>query len=694
MMASQSPQTARLTGKGCFVADAPLRDPLHVTFLRSPVAAGRIAILDGAEAMVLPDVHAVHTGDDVAHLGALSVNDVIPQETPLPFPILAQDTVKAVGQPIAAVLARSDAAGLDAVETMLLDIEETDLPDPQTIATQHWQTGDCAAAFARADTIVEATISHSRLAPSPMEPRGIAVAYDPARDRLTIWHATQTPHRTRSELARILAIDPARIRVIARDVGGAFGMKASLYPEEVFAVWAALHHRADVRWIATRGEDFLSATQGRGLHTQGALALDSAGRFLALRATVTAPVGHWLPNSALIPAWNGARILPSGYAIDTVDITTRAQSTPFAPVGIYRGAGRPEANALMERLVDKAARALGRDPLEIRRQNLIPSAQLPYVTATRNTLDSGDYAAALDLLQSQSDLAALRAEQTRRRAAGEVVGIGLAFYLEPSGSGWESARVVLHPDGRAEIASGSSSQGQSRRDSYRTIAAKTLDIDPEHITVTLGDTGTCPAGIGALASRATAIGGSAVAEACRKARTQRDAGETGMITVDEVYENRGQAWGHGACLVSLSIDPETGKPTLEKVICVDDAGTIINHDAAMGQITGGFAQGLGEALMEAVHYDEEGQLLTGSFMDYALPRAADMPAVDIHALCSPSPMNVLGAKGLGEAGTISAPIAILNAVLDALAPLGIEDLDMPLTPSMLWHAMTTAQQRT
>lgn len=683
-------QTARLTGRGCYAADAPLDNPLHLAFLRSPVAAGAIETLECADALDVDGVVAVHIGGDVAHLGVLSVNAVIPVSTPLPYPILAQTRVDAVGQPVVAILAETPMAAADGAEAIWLDIAEAALPQPRTIAQQHWQSGDCDAAFAKAAHVVSASIAHPRLAPSPMEPRGIAVRFDAATQSATIWHATQTPHRTRSELARILSIDPSRLRVIARDVGGAFGMKASLYPEEVLAVWAAFHHQRSVRWIATRSDEFLSATQGRGVQSSGALALDKDGRFLALRAQTTAPLGHWLPNSGLIPAWNSARILPSGYSVGALDIRTEAQTVPLGPTGIYRGAGRPEANALMERLVDKAARVLEADPLDLRRQNLLPADALPHKTATGNTLDSGDYGAAIDLLARESAYAALRAERDKRRAEGALVGIGTAFYLEPSGSGWESARVTLHPDGHADIASGSSSQGQARQQSYTRIAADALGLPPEQITVQLADTATCPEGVGALASRATAIGGSAVHVACTRARARREAGETGVIAVEEHYENTGQAWGHGACLVMVCIDTETGTPTLERAFCVDDAGIVINADAVLGQIIGGFAQGLGEALMEAVRYDEDGQLLTGSFMDYAMPRAADIPPIHVAKLCSPSPTNALGVKGVGEAGTISAPIAILNGMLDALAPLGITDLDMPLTSCSLWHAIAQA----
>jgi carbon-monoxide dehydrogenase large subunit len=679
-----------LRGEGCFVADVELTAPLHLAFLRSPVAFARIVSLDIGDAL-LPGVHAIHGGADMAGLGKLSVNAMIPMTGESAYPILAHGTVQAVGQPVAAVLAESPAAALDGCEAIGLELEEETAADAAAIAEQSWQAGDAGTAFAGAAHVVRAEIRHPRLAPNPMEPRGIAVAWSDGG--VTVWHSTQTPHRTRSELARILGVNAALIRVIAPDVGGAFGMKASLYPEEVCAVWAAFHHQRDVRWIATRSEDFLAATHGRGLTSRGRLALDAEGRFLALEADVTAPVGAWLPTSALVPAWNGGRILPGGYDVSAVDIRTRACPEHRAAMGIYRGAGRPEANTLMERLVDAAARATGIDPIEIRRRNLLRADRLPHRTATGETLDSGDYPAALDLLEDAGAYGALRAEQVRRRRDGALVGLGTAFYLEPSGSGWESARVTWQNDGAVHVASGSSAQGQSREIAYARIAAEALGVAVAQVSVSYGDTARCPDGIGALASRSTAIGGSAVLAACQRLKARRAAGERGAITEELRYENDGQAWGYGAYLVMLSIDRDTGHITLERMICVDDTGRVISPAQVTGQIEGGAAQGIGEALMEQVLYDEDGQLLTGSLMDYALPRAVDIPGLRIAKMETPSPTNILGAKGVGEAGTIGAPVAILNAALDALEPLGVTELQMPLTACKVWQAIREAEDR-
>ena len=681
---------ALVSGRACFTDDVALDAPLYLAFLRSPVASARILSLDLEAAAASPGVHAVHRAADLGATSALSVNTVLPLERALPFPILARNTLDCIGQPVAAVLAESAAAAQDGVESIGLDIEGSPLPDPDRIAGRSWNRGDVERGFREARTVVEVEIRHPRLAPSPMEPRAIAIRYDRGTDAATIYQSTQTPHRSRSEFAKILQVDPDRLRVVAPAVGGAFGMKASVYPEEVFAVWAALHHRRDVKWTATRSEEFLSATHGRALTTRGRLALDADGSFTALAAQVVAPVGPWLPNSALVPALNAARILPSAYDIPNVALATEVRSHPLPPVGIYRGAGRPEANTLIERLVDKAAAVTGRDPLELRRQNMLPADALPHETLTGDVLDSGDYPGLLTAVAPHH--AMLRAERDALRGAGRIAGLGLAFCLEPSGAGWETARVTLREDGSALVASGSSSQGQGRKTAYTQIAADALGLAPERISVLAGDTGTCPEGIGALASRSTAIGGSAVLEACREAAARRDAGEALPITVDTRYENLGQAWGYGAYLALVEVDAETGAMTVLKAHATSDSGQIVNPTLVEGQLIGGFAQGLGEAVMERIVIDADGQLLTGSFMDYAMPRAADIPPLSLEKTTTPSPMNSLGAKGVGEAGTIGAPIAILNAAHDALRPLGVSDLQMPLTPARLWRAMQEARK--
>ncbi len=578
---------ALVTGQGCYVADVPLDNPLHVAFVRSPMPAGEILACDGADALAMAGVAGFACGEDVRHLGRLSVNPVLRIEGEVPFPVLARDHVEAVGQPVAAVFAETRAQAQDAADMVALDIGDPDglqARDGAVRIAGHWRSGDVETAMATAAHVVEATVEHPRLAPSPLEPRGIAVAFDSATDSVTVWYSTQTPHRARRELSRILGVEEARIAVVAPDVGGAFGMKASLYPEEVLTVWAAFRYRRDMRWISTRSEDLLSASHGRGAASRGRLAVDAEGRFLALSAEIDCPLGHWLPSSAAIPPWNAGRILPGGYALDVIDVRSRARLSNSAAVGIYRGAGRPEANCLMERLVDEAAAAAGIDPLEIRRRNLLPPEAFPHNAASGVTLDSGRYVALLDKLAADADYAGLRADVAARRAQGEVVGLGLGFYIEPCGTGWESARVTLYPDSRAEVAAGGSSQGHGRETAFAQIVADRLALPIERVAVRHGSTSECPTGIGALASRSTAIGGGALVAACEEVLAKLEAGEgaEAPVSAEVVYETDGEAWGYGAYLVLLSIDPDTGTPTVEYAHCVDDIGHGDQSDAGRG----------------------------------------------------------------------------------------------------------------
>ncbi len=695
----QSPQRREdeplLTGGGRFVADVALEAPLNICFVRSHHAEGVIVDCNAEDAAGVPGVVAVFTGKDVKHIGKLSVNPVLGAMSAQTYEILAHERASAVGQPIAAVVAESALAAQDAAELMQVDVCEPDTSvnvAAVPVFEKQWREGDAASVLRDADHLVELEIQHPRVAPSPLENRAIAVRFDTATDSVTVWLSSQTPHRARRELSEMLGVDMRRIHVIAPHVGGAFGLKASLYPEEVFTVWAAFRLRRSTRWIATRSEDLASATHGRGITMRGALGVSEDGTFLALTASVRAPVGHWLTSSAAVPAWNAGRILPGPYDIRSVEVRTVGVSTPTAPVGIYRGAGRPEAAMLMERLVDAAARRLGVDPLDLRLKNLLRPDQLPKARNSGAVLDSGDYPAALSKLADLAAYRQARADQQRRRDLGETVGLGVSFFIEPCGVGWESATVCLNPDGAIVVKTGGSSQGHGRETALAQIAADALGCDIDRIEVHHGDTQTCPEGIGALASRSTAIGGSAVVKAARQALARAG----GSLTPDRPIEARvnyhveGEAWGYGCYLAQVSIDTETGNVRVERLICLDDAGTIINPKMLDGQLMGGVVQGIGEALMEHLVYDESGQLLTGSLMDYALPRAADMPVIDLIHMETPSPMNLLGSKGVGEAGTIGTPAAIYNAVADALSPLGVTTMPMPMTSQSIWEAIVSA----
>lgn len=684
-----------LRGAGRYAADVQPRNVLHVVFARSTMPRCKVVECDVDGALEMDGVVAAFRGKDVSHLGSLSIAPLLELEGGCKFPILADDSAIAVGQPIAAIVATSVNHGLDAIDALYADLED-DENTHETVAefARSWTHGDVEDGFARADIVVEADVRHPRLAPSPIEPRAVTVEFDDQNDSAVVWLATQTPHRARSELSKILGVDSSRIHVIAPDVGGAFGMKASLYPEEVFVVWAAFALKRSLKWVATRNEDFLSATHGRGGTSKGELALTKDGKFLALRASLELPLGYWLPTSSAVPAWNAGRILPTGYRVDSMDVSTRARSQDRAAVGIYRGAGRPEANCLMERLVDEAAVAAGLDPIELRLSNLLGESQFPYQTPTGYELDSGRYREAVRDLCVKVDYAELKSRRDARRENGELVGLGIAFYVEPCGTGWESARVTLNPDGTVLAATGGSSQGHGRETAIAQIVSDRMGVAIDKISVLQGNTKECPNGIGALASRSTAIGGSAICRACDGIleRVDNDLATKEPVTEEVVYEADGEAWGYGCYIVCVSIKRETGVLEVESAACMDDVGTIINPMLVEGQIMGGYAQGLGESLLEEVTYDDDDQLLTGSFTDYAMPRADDVPPLSIYKMSTPSSKNILGAKGVGEAGTIGTPAAILNAALDALRPLGIRDLQMPLTSQRLWAAINSVER--
>jgi aerobic carbon-monoxide dehydrogenase large subunit len=726
-----------LRGAGRYVDDITPNNCLHLQFVRSVHACGAITAVEVEAARACPDVVAVFTHREVAIAGQAGVNPLVTDIRPPPFTVLADRMVGAVGQPIVAVVARTAFAAREACERVEVAVEALPLqsgPDTDILADR-WVSGRVDQAFAEAAHVVSVTIEHSRLAPLPLEPRAALAEWNDADGTLAIWLSVQAPHRARSDLASMLDLPESRIRVIAPDVGGAFGGKSSIYPEDVMVAWAARALRRSVKWCAARGEDFQAATQGRGGRTMGELAVSADGLALGLRAWLEFPLGHWLPYSAAAPGRNAGRILPGPYRISAVSIDLLGRLTSTAAVGIYRGAGRPEACMLMERLMDRAAAVTGLDPVAIRIRNLIEPESFPYPTPTGEVFDSGNFQALVDKSCELADYKNLCRDRDRRRRRHEVVGVGIAIYVEPCGSGWESARISLAADGKVIVASGSSSQGQGRETAYAQIVCDVLQVAPEQVVVLHGDTAETPVGIGALASRSTAIGGSALkiaairlldkarevarslspvpidcrptaggfADDCGELRVSwlmvaRHAfnhnidvvGSRALVTT-ETYHAPGEAWSSGCCIASVSVVRDTGELKIEKLVWVDDAGVIVNPMLVRGQLLGGMAQGIGEALMEKIVYDQDGQLLTGSLMDYAIPRAADVPPVIIDKIETVSPANALGAKGVGEAGCIGVPAAVVNAVVDALSVHGINHLDMPLTNEKIWRALQSGK---
>jgi carbon-monoxide dehydrogenase large subunit len=680
---------ALLRGTAQFGDDVPLPDALHIAFVRSTQAHAELVRMDAAAALHMPGVRAVLTAQELGRHAMPAPNALLPLLQDTHFELLAHDTVAYVGQAVAVVVAHSQRQARAAAAQVRLTLQA--LPavgdfaksNPAVARTQHHH-----GALPHTAPSASVRLQLPRLTAMPMEPRACSAAWHADAHTISLWMATQTPSRAQADVARVLGLQTERVHLVCPNVGGAFGARASVSPEDLLVALVAQHLRATVRWTATRSEDFLAGMQGRAAQLEGQLWVDEQGHMLGLAAQLHFSLGAWLPYSAVVPLRNAARILPGPYNLARVHVDGLATRANTAPVNIYRGAGRPEAALLVETLIDTAARRHGIDPVELRLKNLVPAHAMPFTAANGEVLDSGDYPGALRLACLRFGYQHERAEQARRRSQGEWVGLGVAMYIEPCGQGWESARVTLHGDARVTVASGSPAQGQGHATTYARIAADQLGCAPDQIEVLMGDSHTCPVGIGALASRSTAIAGSAIVQACASVQAQLQKGAPLPITAEERFTAQ-EAWSYGCVLVRLAIDADTGKPRIERLVWVDDAGNIVEPALAHGQLVGGAAQGLGQALMEHIRYDDLGQLLTGSLMDYALPRASDMPDIDIVSVHTPSPHNPLGAKGVGEAGCIGIPAALMNAARDALSPCGEPAVDFPLTPETLWRAMHT-----
>ena len=747
-----------LVGAGRYVDDICPPGCAHVVLLRSPHAHARIARLDVEPARRARGVVAVVTGADVKHLQPMPVNRLMPDMRVPPHPIIADGCVLAAGTPVAAVVADSVYAARDAADLIAVTYEPLPaLPEPEGAVAEGAPTlypeiagnrcfvralreGDAARAIAGAARVVSLRVVQQRLSAVAMEPRTVLATFDASTEELTLWTSCQAPFRIRGEVARLLDLPESRVRVIAPDVGGGFGVKTGPYREEVLLAWLARRLVRPVKWVATRGEDQITTNHARGSVCEGELAVDAEGRIAALRARITSPLGAALMNAAPGSPWNHARLLPGCYVVPACDITVTGALTTTTPVSAYRGAGRPEACFVIERLMDTAARALRLDPAEIRRRNFIPAESFPFRTATGQVYDSGNYALALERALAAADYTGLRREQARRRERGEIVGIGLASYVEPCALGWESGSIKVERSGRVTAITGSSAHGQGHETTFAQIVADHLGVTPDDVVVVHGDTRSGPEGFGTFGSRSVALGGSAlqrvavdvrekgrriaarlleaavpdvigvaggfqvigvpqrrviwreVAAAAYAGGHALPPGDTPGLEATTYFQPETEVWTFGAIVCAVRIEAETGRLVIERLVWVDDAGTVINPLLAEGQLHGSLAQGLGQALLEAIVYDGDGQLLTGTLMDYAIPRADEVPPVLIEKTCTPSPRNPLGAKGVGEAGCIGIPPAVVNASVDALAPLGITHLDMPLTPARLWAALRDAKR--
>jgi aerobic carbon-monoxide dehydrogenase large subunit len=732
------------------VTDELLAGACHVFFVRSPVAHARIRGIDLSAALAAPGVIAAFTGADFAGLpeikpfGASMMNEHIRQRT------LATDTVRHVGEAVAAVVTDEAYQGEDAVELVQVDYDPlpavVDLeaaaadevllfPDAGTNVAAVFGDPEALAPdlFDGCDVVVSRTITNQRVAPAPMEMRSAAAAWN-ENGRLTAWLPSQGAQDTRDSLAEQLGIEPGQVRVITPDVGGAFGAKFGADPEQVVVAWVARQLGRPARWAETRYENLIGMTHGRAQRQTVTIGGLRDGTVLAYRLEVLQDSGAYLRIGAILPTLT-IMMAPGPYAFPRVEAAAKTIVTTTTPVGAYRGAGRPEATAAVERALDMFAAEIGADPADVRRKNLLPPFTEPHQTAFGALYDSGDYAVALDKALAAAGYDELRREQAERRARGDAVqlGIGLASYVEITGGGDESgapsenATVEVHPDGTATILTGTSPHGQGHVTAWAMLASDKLGIDVDKITVKWGDTDLIPVGGGTGGSRSLQQGGAAVQQAAdelieiarQRAADELEASpadlvfdvgrsafavagdpeaavplaslaETERLLVRTVFSAPGATYPFGTHVAVVEVDTETGKVVLRRVVTVDDAGFVLNPLLAEGQRHGGIAQGAAQAFLEEVVYDPDGNPLTASFADYPILSATEVPSFELADMATLTTYNPLGAKGIGEAGSIGATPAVQNAVVDAVAHLGVRHIDLPTTPQRVWQALQEA----
>lgn len=694
-----------LKGEARYAGDLRLPDMLHGVFVRSIHAHGLVRSIDAAAALEAPGVRAVLTSRDLA--GATDSFPIVSREgcelVPVSHPVLAGDRVRYVGEPLALVVAETPEQAVDASELVLNDVEElpavveargaenasplhAKAPD-NVLLRMRRSSGDVAGVFEHAHAVVRARIRAPRLIAAPLEPRAVLASHDPETDVLTLWLSAQDQHRQLSGLTRVLRRSPERLRIVVPDVGGAFGSKGVPQAETAALALAALRLGRPVKWVETRTESSLAVYQGRGLDVDAELALAADGRMLGLKARLLSDLGAYLYSTTPVAAQTAAELLTGCYDLPAAEVEVVGVCTTKVPTGPYRGAGRPEAALVIERLVDLAAAEVGIERVAIRRRNAIRREQFPYTTALGVTYDSGDYLRALDTALELAGWRELLEERERLRGSGRLAGVGLALYVERAGPGSETARLSLERDGSATLRTGSSAHGQGHETTYAQIVAEELGVDPSTVSVRSGDSFEVPEGTGTFASRSVTIGGSAALLAARELSARLAGGEDPPLVASIRFELPGPVFSFGAYVTAVEIDPETGDVCLGQVVAVDDCGRIVNPLLAEGQVVGAVVQAVGECLYEQVGYDEQGQPQAVNLYDYHLPTVQAVPPVESALLETPSPWNPLGAKGVGEGGSIGTPAAIANAVADALAPLGIRHLDPPFTAARVWDAI-------
>ena len=760
-----------ITGKGNYVDDVKLPGTTYAAFIRSPHAHARIVSIDKSAALKAQGVVAVYTGKEMADdgvkpipVGWLLPNIKIPAHLPL-----AVDRARYMGDAVAVVIAETPYLAKDAAELVQVEydvlpatVEGIDAIKPGAAKVHdeiadnvcfRWSLGDKAAtdaAFKSAAKVVKQHFVNHRLIPNAIETRSMIASANPGTGEVTLWLNSQNPHVHRLLMAAfILGMPEHKLRVISPDVGGGFGSKIFIYPEECVVTWATRKLLRPIKWSAERREAFMTDAHGRDHVTDAEMALDAGGRITGLRVNTVANLGAYVSLFApAVPTYLYGTLLSGCYQIPAIHVDVAGVLTNTTPVDAYRGAGRPEACYLLERMVDLAAQATGQDPVEIRRKNFIPKEAFPYQTPVAVMYDSGNYPAALDKALQILDLPKFRKEQEKLRKEGRLLGIGFSTYVEACGLApsqvagalgaqaglYECATVRVHPTAKVTVFTGSHSHGQGHETAFAQIAADELQMPMEDIEIVHGDTGTVPFGMGSYGSRSGPVGGSAIFMSTQKIKDKAKKIAAHLLEANEadiVFEggkfsvkgspNRSKTFGDVALMAYLAhnlpkglepglealsfFDPgnfvfpfgthicvvevlrETGEIKLVRYVAVDDVGRVINPMIVDGMVHGGITQGVSQALWEAAVYDESGQLLTGSMMNYAMPHAHDMVSMELERTETPTPVNPLGVKGAGETGTIASTPAVANAVMNALAPLGILHLDMPFSPGRIWEAM-------
>jgi len=743
-------EDARLViGDGVFIDDIKLPDMLHAAVVRSVHAHARIRSINVVDAIELDGVVEVLTGADLAGklpdlpirpMGDRSVDEFNPPE----HPVLAQDKVCYVGQPVAVVVAKNPYLARDGAELVTVDYEplipvvnpvdaaNEDVPviHPHlgtNVAMRSVQEGgDIEKAFAQAAHIVRQRYEIPRLAPSSMETRGVIGNYDASGDLLTVWDSTQAPNQIKRYLAQMLGRPEESIRVVAPDVGGSFGIKDCMFSEDVLMPFLALRLQKPVKWVEDRQENLITY-HGRGMSLDVEVAVDKKGVILGIRASILADIGAYFYFTTPFPLFNAARRITGPYDVPAVRVDLLGVITNKTPVAAYRGTGSPEAAFCIERTLDLIAKDLGLDPAEIRRSNYISKDAFPYKSCTGNMYDSGDYLLALDRALELVEYSAWQEKIKQRRPGDPYLGVGLATFIKSSGAGGEhrveSARVRIDSSGQIDVYTGVSPHGQGTETTFAQIAAETLGVDPSQVRVHHSDTAIYPHGIGTSASRGLIIGGSAVQLALKEAREklagfaskffscpaadikfldgevfdlhhpdtkipfEKLAAMESGLDFEHEYTLPQSPVSFGAHAVVVEVDRDTLALKILRYVGVHDCGQIINPMIVEGQIHGGIAQGIGQALTESIVYSEEGQPLTGSLMDYALPRSTMIPDLTLDTIDTISPTNPLGAKGIGSVSTVPSPAAIANAVMNAISPSGVRHIDAPYTPERLWRAI-------